>query len=67
MQGAEATRDNTVFMNLLLVGGAVLLGAFRLLARAQIARNLESSYATFPALKERRRQLAATLRDSCQR
>jgi branched-chain amino acid transport system ATP-binding protein len=39
----------------------LLLGAFRLLARAQIARNLESSYATFPALKERRRQLSGSL------
>jgi branched-chain amino acid transport system ATP-binding protein len=39
----------------------LLLGAFRPLARAEIARNLESSYATFPALKERRRQLAGSL------
>jgi len=39
----------------------LLLGAFRPLARAEIARNLEMSYATFPALKERRRQLAGSL------
>ena len=34
----------------------LLLGAFRSLARAEIARNLDSSYETFPALRERRRQ-----------
>jgi branched-chain amino acid transport system ATP-binding protein len=39
----------------------LLLGAFRPLARVEIARNLESSYATFPALRERRRQLAGSL------
>jgi branched-chain amino acid transport system ATP-binding protein len=39
----------------------LLLGAFRPLARAEIARNLESSYETFPALRERRRQLAGSL------
>jgi branched-chain amino acid transport system ATP-binding protein len=39
----------------------LLLGAFRKTARADIARNLESSYATFPALRERRRQLAGSL------
>jgi branched-chain amino acid transport system ATP-binding protein len=39
----------------------LLLGAFRPLARAGIARNLDSSYATFPALRERRRQLAGSL------
>jgi branched-chain amino acid transport system ATP-binding protein len=39
----------------------LLLGAFRPLARAAIARNLDMSYATFPALKERRRQLAGSL------
>jgi len=39
----------------------LLLGAFRPLARAEIARNLEMSYATFPALRERRRQLAGSL------
>jgi branched-chain amino acid transport system ATP-binding protein len=39
----------------------LLLGAFRRKARAAIARNLESSYATFPALRERRRQLAGSL------
>ena len=37
------------------------LGAFRSLARAEIARNLEMSYATFPVLEERRRQLAGSL------
>jgi branched-chain amino acid transport system ATP-binding protein len=39
----------------------LLLGAFRALARAQIARNLEMSYETFPVLRERRRQLAGSL------
>jgi branched-chain amino acid transport system ATP-binding protein len=39
----------------------LLLGAFRPLARAEIARNLDSSYATFPVLRERRRQLAGSL------
>jgi branched-chain amino acid transport system ATP-binding protein len=39
----------------------LLLGAFRPLARAEIARNLDSSYATFPALRERRRQLSGSL------
>jgi branched-chain amino acid transport system ATP-binding protein len=39
----------------------LLLGAFRPTARAAIARNLESSYATFPALRERRRQLAGSM------
>jgi len=37
------------------------LGAFRPLARAEIARNLDMSYTTFPALRERRRQLAGSL------
>jgi branched-chain amino acid transport system ATP-binding protein len=39
----------------------LLLGAFRPLARAEIARNLSSSYETFPALRERRRQLSGSL------
>jgi branched-chain amino acid transport system ATP-binding protein len=39
----------------------LLLGAFRPLARAEIAHNLESSYATFPVLRERRRQLSGSL------
>ena len=39
----------------------LLLGAFRPSARAEIARNLEMSYQTFPALRERRRQLSASL------
>jgi branched-chain amino acid transport system ATP-binding protein len=39
----------------------LLLGAFRPAARAAIARNLASSYDTFPALRERRRQLAGSL------
>jgi len=39
----------------------LLLGAFRALARAQIARNLDMSYETFPVLRERRRQLAGSL------
>ena len=39
----------------------LLLGAFRPLARAQIARNLDMSHETFPVLRERRRQLAGSL------
>jgi branched-chain amino acid transport system ATP-binding protein len=39
----------------------LLLGAFRSVARAEIARNLDSSYETFPALRERRRQLSGSL------
>jgi branched-chain amino acid transport system ATP-binding protein len=39
----------------------LLLGAFRATARAEISRNLETSYATFPVLRERRRQLAGSL------
>ena len=39
----------------------LLLGAFRSLARAAIARNLAMSYETFPALRERRRQLSGSL------
>jgi branched-chain amino acid transport system ATP-binding protein len=39
----------------------LLLGAFRRVARAGIARNLDSSYETFPALRERRRQLAGSM------
>jgi branched-chain amino acid transport system ATP-binding protein len=39
----------------------LLLGAFRPTARSAIGANLESSYETFPALRERRRQLAGSL------
>ena len=39
----------------------LLLGAFRPTARSAIAVNLKSSYQTFPALRERRRQLAGSL------
>jgi len=39
----------------------LLLGAFRPLARTAIAHNLDSSYETFPVLRERRRQLAGSL------
>jgi branched-chain amino acid transport system ATP-binding protein len=39
----------------------LLLGAFRAKARAEIAENLESCYATFPVLRERRRQLAGSM------
>ncbi len=39
----------------------LMLGAFRPTARAQIARNLEQCYATFPVLRERRRQLAGSM------
>jgi branched-chain amino acid transport system ATP-binding protein len=39
----------------------LLLGAFRPSARGAIERNLQSSYETFPRLRERRRQLAGSL------
>jgi branched-chain amino acid transport system ATP-binding protein len=39
----------------------LLLGAFRPTARAEIARNLESCYVTFPVLRERRRQLSGSM------
>jgi branched-chain amino acid transport system ATP-binding protein len=39
----------------------LLLGAYRAAARTQITRNLAMSYETFPALQERRRQLAGSL------
>ena len=39
----------------------LLLGAFRPTARSAIERNLESSYETFPRLRERRKQLAGSL------
>jgi len=39
----------------------LLLGAFRPLARADIAKNLELSFELFPVLKERRRQLAGSM------
>ncbi|MGH7031129.1 MAG: ABC transporter ATP-binding protein [Stellaceae bacterium] len=39
----------------------LLLGAFRPTARAAIARNLDACYATFPILRERRRQLAGSM------
>jgi branched-chain amino acid transport system ATP-binding protein len=45
----------------LTVDENLLLGAFRSLARAEIARNLDMSYETFPVLRERRRQLSGSL------
>jgi branched-chain amino acid transport system ATP-binding protein len=39
----------------------LLLGAFRKKARGELHRNLESSYATFPVLRERRRQMAGSM------
>jgi len=39
----------------------LLLGAFRPLARSELARNLAFAYEAFPVLKERRRQLAGSL------
>jgi len=39
----------------------LLLGAFRRKARQQIKRNLDSCFATFPRLAERRGQLAGSL------
>ncbi len=39
----------------------LLLGAFRKTARSELARNLDSSYATFPVLRERRRQMAGSM------
>jgi branched-chain amino acid transport system ATP-binding protein len=39
----------------------LMLGAFRKVARSAIDRNLALAYETFPALKERRSQLAGTM------
>lgn len=39
----------------------LLLGAFRPLARAEIGRNIEFCYTSFPVLKERRTQLAGSM------
>jgi branched-chain amino acid transport system ATP-binding protein len=39
----------------------LLLGAFRKLARGEIARNAAFAYETFPVLAERRRQLAGSM------
>lgn len=39
----------------------LLLGAYRRKARAEIARNLDASFETFPVLRERRRQLARSM------
>ncbi|MBX9588288.1 MAG: ABC transporter ATP-binding protein [Hyphomonadaceae bacterium] len=39
----------------------LLLGAYRRSARAQMSRNLESCFETFPRLAERRRQLAGSM------
>ena len=39
----------------------LLLGAFRPTARADIGRNLDFCYATFPVLRERRRQLSGSM------
>jgi branched-chain amino acid transport system ATP-binding protein len=39
----------------------LLLGAFRRKARSELQRNLESAYATFPVLRERRRQMAGSM------
>jgi len=39
----------------------LLLGAYRAAARAEIGHNLEASYAMFPVLRERRRQLSGSL------
>jgi branched-chain amino acid transport system ATP-binding protein len=39
----------------------LLLGGFRALARGEITKNLAYSYEMFPALKERRRQLAGSM------
>jgi branched-chain amino acid transport system ATP-binding protein len=39
----------------------LMLGAFRPLARKEIARNLEFAYTSFPVLLERRKQLAGSM------
>jgi branched-chain amino acid transport system ATP-binding protein len=45
----------------LSVAEKMMLGAFRKAARSAIDRNLALAYETFPALKERRNQLAGTM------
>jgi len=53
-EGRQIFPDMTVEENL-------LLGAFRRKARSELSRNLESSYAMFPVLQERRRQMAGSM------
>jgi branched-chain amino acid transport system ATP-binding protein len=45
----------------LTVAENLLLGAFRRTARAELARNIEVCFATFPQLAERQTQLAGSL------
>ena len=45
----------------LTIAENLMLGAFRKVARAAIPQNLALAFETFPALKERRNQLAGTL------
>ena len=45
----------------LSVGENLMLGAFRRAARAEIARNLDFCFETFPRLRERRDQLAGSM------
>ena len=70
---AKLTTENIVNLGLALVPEGrrlfpkltveenLMLGAYRKVARAKIASNLEFSYETFPVLKERRSQLAGTM------
>jgi branched-chain amino acid transport system ATP-binding protein len=46
---------------MLTVEENLLLGAYRPAARAELARNLDVCFETFPRLAERRRQLAGSL------
>jgi len=58
-------QESSVFRKL-TVEENLLLGAFRSLARAEIAGNRDMSYETFPVLRERRRQLAGSLSGGAQ-
>ena len=59
MQGAQSTRDHTVLLNLLLLGGAVLLGAVAsVVATRSITRPLAALRACMAALADGRNDVA---------
>jgi len=59
--GVATVPEGRRLFPMLTVEENLLLGAFRRKARKTIARNLEFCFECFPALKERRRQLAGSM------